>query len=89
MEALSTTDFISTFKVTANLGYLRPDGKLYQSLFIVLNHIGQVIAWQFTQSKDLLLRLVQRLHNQEAKVTWITVALFETNFKNCLAKILQ
>ena len=77
MEALSTTDFISidhTFKVTANLGYLRPDGKLYQSLFIVLNHIGQVIPWQFTQStstdetKDLLLRLVQRLHNQETTV---------------------
>ena len=85
MEVLSTTEFISidhTFKVTANLGYLRPDGKwisLYNSLFIVLNNIGQVIAWQLTQStstdetKDLLLQLVQRLHNQEAKLTTVFV----------------
>ena len=46
MASLGTSAFISidhTFKVTANLGYLRPDGhwiSLYNSLFIVLNNVG-------------------------------------------------
>ena len=49
MSSLATSAY--TFKVTANLGYLRADGKWitqYNSLFIVLNSMGQVIAWQFT-----------------------------------------
>ena len=85
MEALSTIDFVSidrTFTVTANLGYLRPDGKwisLYKSLFIVLNNLGQVIAWQLIQStstdeaKDILLCLVQRLQHKEAQFTTVFV----------------
>ena len=72
MSSLSTSMYISidhTFKVTANLGYLRPDGKWitqYNSLFIVLNHMGQVIAWQFTKTtsidecEDLLVKLKNR-----------------------------
>ena len=66
---LLTVEYLSfdhTFKVTANLGYLRPDGKwvpLYNSLF---NNAGQVIAWQLTQSTaidetgDLLSSVVAR-----------------------------
>ena len=60
MGALSTSEFISidyTFQVTANLGYFRPDGKWVS---LSLYNVGQVIAWQLTQSistdesKDLL-----------------------------------
>ena len=46
MASLSTMQYISidhTFKVAANVGYLRPDGRWiteYDSLFIVLNNIG-------------------------------------------------
>ena len=56
MASLTTSGFISidhTFKVTANLGYLRPDKNwvsLYNSL---LNNIGQVIAWQFTRTTSV------------------------------------
>ena len=55
---------------------MRPDGKwvtLYKSLFIVMNELGQVLAWQFTSStsidevKDLLKNLQSRLKN-----TWVT-----------------
>ena len=85
MASLSTFNFVSidhTFKVSANLGYLRPDGKwisLYNSLFIVLNNIGQVIAWQLTQStsvdetKDLLSSLVERLHRSRAEIAAVYV----------------
>ena len=76
------TSALITLKVTTNLGYLRPDGKwvsLYSSLFIVLNNIGQVIAWQLTQTTsisetgDLLSSLVERLHNKEAQFTAVYV----------------
>ena len=59
MSSLATSTYISidhTFKVTANIGYLRADGKWitqYNSLFIVLNNIGQVIAWQFTRTTSI------------------------------------
>ena len=90
MAALSTSEFISidhTFQVAANLGYLRPDSKwvsLHKSLFIVLNNIGQVMAWQLTQStstdeaKDLLASLVERLKITELsskQCMWITRVL--------------
>ena len=85
MAALTTSDFLSvdhTFKVSANLGYLRPDGKwvsMYNSLFIVLNNIGQVIAWQLTQStsidetRDMLSCLVSRLKTTSSNLTTIYV----------------
>lgn len=47
MSTIGTDDYISidhTFKVAANIGYLRADSKWvtqYNSLLIVLNHIGQ------------------------------------------------
>ena len=48
-EAIS---FDHTFKVAANIGFLRDDGiwvAQYDSLFIVLNSEGKVITWQFTK----------------------------------------
>ena len=56
MLAIPIGDYISldhTFKVPSNIGYTRADGKwvtLYNSVFIVLNDIGQVVTWQFTAS---------------------------------------
>ena len=85
MASLSTMQYISidhTFKVAANVGYLRPDGRWiteYDSLFIVLNNIGQVIAWQFTQTtstdecKDHLSALKERLLLQGAQITELYV----------------
>ena len=80
MSSLLTKSFISidhTFKVAANLGYLRPDGRWitqYNSLFIVLNDIGQVIAWQLTKTtsidecRELLCALKNRQNLFEAGV---------------------
>ena len=54
MTSLHTVNYLSiehTFKVAANIGYLRPDERWitqYNSLLIVLKNIGQVIAQQFT-----------------------------------------
>lgn len=59
MQAIKIREFISfdhTFKVTTNIGYLRPDGKWvkqYSSAFIVLNELGQVVTWQLTKSTSL------------------------------------
>ena len=61
LSSLSTSTYISidhTFKVTANIGYVIADGRWitqYNSLFIVLNNIGQVIAWQFTRTTSTFL----------------------------------
>ena len=53
----------------SHIGYIRADGRWitqYNSLFIVLNNIGQVIAWQFTRTtsidecEDLLFALKDR-----------------------------
>ena len=44
--------FDHTFKVAANIGFLRDDGvwvPQYDSLFIVLNKNGQVLTWQLTK----------------------------------------
>jgi hypothetical protein len=88
MYSLSTSIYISidhTFKVTANIGYLRADGRWitqYNSLFIVLNNIGQVIAWQFTRTtsfdecEDLLLAL-------KARCTQLEQPVLEVYVDNC------
>ena len=47
-----TISFDHTFKVAANIGFYREDGKWiyqYDSLFIVMNGNGQVITWQLTK----------------------------------------
>lgn len=48
-EAIS---FDHTFKVAANIGYLREDGRWitkYNGLFLVLNNNVQVLTWQLTK----------------------------------------
>ena len=48
-ESLS---FDHTFKVAANIGYLREDGKWiseYDGLFLVLNDQGHILTWQLTK----------------------------------------
>ena len=73
LPTVNSLSFDHTFKVAANIGYLRPDGKWitqYNSLFIVLNNVGQVIAWQFTKTSSidecncLLLALKDRMQMQ-------------------------
>ena len=32
---------------------MRSDGKLYNSVFIALNEVGQVVSWQFTRTTSL------------------------------------
>ena len=53
MSQLTTSGYISlghTFKVAANLGYVRPDGRWvslsqYEAALIVLNSKGQIITY--------------------------------------------
>lgn len=75
MSRITTTGMISfdhTFKVAANIGYLRSDGKWvtqYNSVFIVMNQAGQVMGWQFTKStamdevKELLISVLHRVED--------------------------
>jgi hypothetical protein len=59
MYRLVTSDFISldhTFKVAANLGYVRPDGRWisqYEAALIIMNNKGQIISWQLTKTTSL------------------------------------
>ena len=75
-----TISFDHTFKVAANIGYLREDGKWipqYNGLFIVLNNEGKVVTWQltngtsFSQVKVLLENLVKRSGSQEINTIYI------------------
>ena len=70
IRAKHTISFDHTFKVAANIGYLRGDGKWvtqYESVFIVMNEHGLVMAWQFTRStstdevKKLLIGVQERV----------------------------
>lgn len=55
MTASPVSDSISfdhTFKVAANIGFLREDGRWihqYDSLFIVMNGAGQIVTWQLSK----------------------------------------
>ncbi len=59
MGSLPIDNYITidhTFKVAANIGYLRPDRRWitqYGSLFIIMNNIGQVVGWQFTKTSSM------------------------------------
>ena len=60
MRNIDVSDSISfdhTFKIASNLGYLRQDRKWineYDSLLLVLNNAGKVIAWQLTKGTSFL-----------------------------------
>ena len=48
----SSISFDHTFKVAANIGYSREDGKWvqqYDALFVVMNNAGKILTWQFTK----------------------------------------
>ena len=59
MSLETTSGYLSidhTFKVAANLGYVRPDGRWvsqYKSVLIVLNNKRKIIAWQLTKTTSL------------------------------------
>ena len=73
MQMLTANSYISfdhTFKVASNIGFQRADNRWitqYNSVFFVMNKIGQVIAWQLAKSTSidevelLLNRLTARL----------------------------
>lgn len=75
MASLKVTNHIRldhTFKIASNIGYLCPDKKwvtLYNSIFIVLNEVSQIVTWQFTKTnsldevKPLLCNLKERIKN--------------------------
>lgn len=75
MSQLTTSGYISldhTFKVAANLGYVRPDGRWvsqYEAALIVLNNLGQIITWQLTRttSLDETLPMLTKLNERLAK----------------------
>ena len=65
--------FDHTFRVAANIGYLRKDKRWvpqYDSVFFVMNSQRKIVSWQFTkgtafkQVKDLLTAVCQRAINQ-------------------------
>ena len=73
MASLTTRSFITidhTFHVASNVGYLCSDGRWitqYSSLFIVLNDVSQVFAWQLTKttSMDECKELLCALRNRQ------------------------
>jgi len=81
-----------TFKVASNIGYLRSDSKwvtLYNSIFIVLNKVGQAIAWQFVKStsldevKPLLMNIKQRMTEADKE----NFTIYVDNCCNCHLKL--
>lgn len=74
--------FDHTFKVAANIGYLRQDNKWvcqYDSVFLVFNSLGNIVSWQFTKSTgfDRVKTLLEHIHrrsqsqNHSIKVIYI------------------
>ena len=86
-ELTSDSGWISidhTFKVMSNIGYFRSDKKWitqYNSLFIVLNELGQVLTWQFTKTeassevRDLLTALFSRFIRRGSEASIHSVIL--------------
>ena len=51
IEPGSSISFDHTFKVAANIGYVREDGKWipqYDSLFLVMKEHRKIVTWQLT-----------------------------------------
>lgn len=56
MKANSFIALDHTFKVASNIGYMRPDKKwvtIYESAFLIMNELGQVMAWQLTKTTSM------------------------------------
>ena len=85
MEHQIASEYISidhTFKVAANLGYVRPDGRWvsqYEAVLIVMNGEGKIIAWQLTRTTSfdevstMLTALSQRLSKVNSNPKIVTV----------------
>ena len=61
--------FDHTFKVAANIGYLRQDNKWvcqYNSVFLVFNSFSRIVSWQFTKSTgfDCVKTLLENIHTR-------------------------
>ena len=78
----SKVSFDHTFKIASNIGYYRNDKvwvTQYDSLFLVMNSNGEVVAWQFTkgtsfdQVRSLLEGLVKHAHKQGQPVTTVYI----------------
>lgn len=72
MTSLKSSSWIScdhTFKVACNIGYLREDKRWvqqYNSVFFILDCLGRVLSWQFTNSTsfDEVEKLLSNLHKR-------------------------
>lgn len=77
MQELIAENYISfdhTFKIASNIGFQRADKRWvtqYNSVFLIMNEVGQVIAWQLTKTTSidevqlLLNNLATRLNIKE------------------------
>ena len=77
-----TISFDHTFKVAANIGFLREDNvwiPQYDSLFIVLNKLGKIVTWKltngtrFAQTEQLLRDLYHRAAAQQTKISTVYI----------------
>ena len=71
-----------TYKIAANVGYLRSDQKWvsqYDGVFIVFNSDGRIVSWQFTKSgsfnevRPILVALADRSNAQETVVNSVFI----------------
>lgn len=82
IDITNTISFDHTFKVTANIGFLREDNvwvPQYDSVFMVMNSKGQVITWQltkgtsFVQIEPLLSDLHHRANQQKQQLQMVYI----------------
>ncbi len=55
MNTGSSLSFDHTFKVAANIGYLRSDNKWvaqYDSVFLAMNKVGEIVSWKFSKGNS-------------------------------------
>ena len=70
--------FDHTFKVAANIGYLREDGKWvaqYDSLFLVINEAGKIVTWQLTKGTSFsqIEALLSNLHKRSQNIKTVYI----------------
>ena len=71
---------------------------LYNALFIILNNVGQVVAWQFAkttsinETSELISCLFERFQKSKSHCESIYVdaaVLFDTSCSSCVAQMYQ
>ena len=85
IQSLNTGTALSfdhTYKVAANIGFLRSDNKWvtqYDSVFLGMNEIGQIVSWKFTKGnsfsevKPMLTGLCMRAHMQGSQIQTVYI----------------